>query len=89
MCVCVCVWTDIAPLYPVTILQSPDKFWFRGCKFQVKKCKEATGRVVMFRQMNITNSFTMEATFCGTTICRSVFMNSFVHNYGYLTKDLC
>ena len=24
----------------------------------------------MFRQLNISNSFTMEATFCGTTICR-------------------
>ena len=52
--------------------RAPDKFSFRGCKFAVRKSKEATGRVVMFKQLNISNSFTMEATFCGTNICRCV-----------------
>ncbi|XP_077868214.1 uncharacterized protein LOC100369281, partial [Saccoglossus kowalevskii] len=47
-------------------VKAPDKFSFRGCKFQVKKCKESTGRVVMWRQLGISNSFTMEATFCGS-----------------------
>ncbi|KAF6024177.1 hypothetical protein EB796_017508 [Bugula neritina] len=41
-------------------------FNFEGCKFHIRKCKESTGRVVMFRHFNIKNSFTMEATFCGT-----------------------
>ena len=52
-------------ILPVSVIQAPDKFSFRGCKFRVKRCKESTGRVVMWRQMNIANSFTMEATFCG------------------------
>lgn len=47
------------------LAQAPDKFSFSGCKFRVRKCKESTARVVMWRQMGITNSFTMEATFCG------------------------
>ncbi|XP_033121673.1 uncharacterized protein LOC117120721 isoform X2 [Anneissia japonica] len=46
--------------------KAPDKFTFRGCKFQVRKCKESTGRVVMWRQLGIANSFTLEATFCGS-----------------------
>ncbi|XP_076456524.1 uncharacterized protein LOC143290869 isoform X2 [Babylonia areolata] len=46
----------------------PDKFSFRSCKFQIRKCKESTGRVVMWRQMNIYNSFTLEATFSGTIL---------------------
>ncbi|XP_071941889.1 uncharacterized protein [Antedon mediterranea] len=46
--------------------KAPDKFTFRGCKFQVRKCKESTGRVVMWRQLGIVNSFTLEATFCGS-----------------------
>ncbi|XP_070209667.1 uncharacterized protein [Littorina saxatilis] len=46
----------------------PDKFAFRSCKFQIRRCKESTGRVVMWRQMNIYNSFTLEATFSGTII---------------------
>ncbi|XP_074656426.1 uncharacterized protein LOC141909731 isoform X2 [Tubulanus polymorphus] len=45
----------------------PEKFSLKGCRFHIRRCKEATGRVVMFRQMKILNSFTMEATFCGTT----------------------
>ncbi|XP_022106220.1 uncharacterized protein LOC110987635 isoform X8 [Acanthaster planci] len=46
--------------------EAPDKFSFHGCKFHVKRCKEATGRVVMWRELGINNSFTMEATFCGS-----------------------
>ncbi|KAJ1166476.1 hypothetical protein NDU88_006876 [Pleurodeles waltl] len=47
----------------------PDKFSFLGCKFKVQKSKEGTGRVVMWR-MGISNSYTMEATFCGSTLGR-------------------
>lgn len=53
-------------LFPWMMSQkAPDKFSFSGCKFRVRKCKESTARVVMWRQMGIANSFTMEATFCG------------------------
>ncbi|XP_031548835.1 cytosolic carboxypeptidase 2-like isoform X2 [Actinia tenebrosa] len=53
-------------LFPWMMSQrAPDKFSFQGCKFIVRKCKESTARVVMWRQLGIANSFTMEATFCG------------------------
>ena len=56
-------------LFPWLMAQrAPEKFSFSGCKFRVRRCKEATGRVVMWRQMNIKNSFTMEAAFSGTTL---------------------
>ena len=45
--------------------KAPDLFSFRECKFKVRKCKEGTARVVMWRQLGVANSFTMEATFCG------------------------
>ncbi|XP_031794961.1 cytosolic carboxypeptidase 3 isoform X1 [Sarcophilus harrisii] len=45
----------------------PNKFSFSACKFVVRKSKEGTGRVVMWK-MGIHNSFTMEATFCGSTL---------------------
>ncbi|XP_066556802.1 cytosolic carboxypeptidase 2 isoform X2 [Amia ocellicauda] len=44
-----------------------DKFSFKSCKFRVQKGKEGTGRVVMWR-MGITNSYTMESTFGGSTL---------------------
>ncbi|KAM9376096.1 cytosolic carboxypeptidase 2 [Pholidichthys leucotaenia] len=44
-----------------------NKFSFKSCKFRVQKSKEGTGRVVMWR-LGIKNSYTMEATFGGSTL---------------------
>ncbi|XP_067664488.1 uncharacterized protein [Haliotis asinina] len=56
-------------LFPWLMSQkSPDKFSYPSCKFHIRKCKESTGRVVMWRQMKIQNSFTLEATFSGTIL---------------------
>ncbi|XP_075131409.1 cytosolic carboxypeptidase 3 [Leptodactylus fuscus] len=46
---------------------SPDKFSFSACKFKVQRSKEGTGRVVMWK-MGIQNSYTLEATFCGSSL---------------------
>lgn len=35
--------------------------------FGVNKAKETTGRVVVFREFNVTNSYTLECSFCGPT----------------------
>ena len=42
-----------------------DVFNFADCAFAVQKAKESTARVVMWKEMNITNTFTLEASFCG------------------------
>ncbi|XP_032872401.1 cytosolic carboxypeptidase 3-like, partial [Amblyraja radiata] len=44
-----------------------DKFSFQSCKFHIKREKEGTGRVVAWR-LGVANSYTLEATFCGSTI---------------------
>ncbi|KAM4734629.1 cytosolic carboxypeptidase 2 [Anableps anableps] len=44
-----------------------NKFSFRSCNFRVQKSKEGTGRIVMWR-LGIKNSYTMEATFGGSTL---------------------
>ncbi|XP_051875848.1 cytosolic carboxypeptidase 2-like [Pristis pectinata] len=44
-----------------------DKFSFRSCKFHMKREKEGTGRVVAWR-LGVANSYTLEATFCGSTL---------------------
>ncbi|XP_055899495.1 cytosolic carboxypeptidase 2-like isoform X31 [Biomphalaria glabrata] len=46
---------------------TPEKFCYDSCKFKVQKSKEGTGRVVMWN-MGIMNSYTMEATFCGSSL---------------------
>ncbi|XP_069888429.1 cytosolic carboxypeptidase 2 [Dipodomys merriami] len=55
-------------VFPLMLSKNiPDKFSFHSCNFKVQKCKEGTGRVVMWR-MGIQNSYTMESTFGGSTL---------------------
>jgi len=42
-----------------------DIFNFADCAFAVQKSKESTARVVGWKELNITNTFTLEASFCG------------------------
>ncbi|ELT89711.1 hypothetical protein CAPTEDRAFT_104264, partial [Capitella teleta] len=55
-------------VFPVMLSRNaPDKFSFESCKFKVQKGKEGTGRIVIWNY-GILNSFTMEATFCGSSL---------------------
>ncbi|XP_028412237.1 cytosolic carboxypeptidase 2-like isoform X3 [Dendronephthya gigantea] len=55
-------------VFPMMMSQNcKDKFCFKRCKFRVQKSKSGTGRVVMWN-LGISNSYTMEATFCGSTL---------------------
>jgi len=40
-------------------------FRFFSCKFRIQKSKEKTARVVLWREFNIMNCFTLEASFQG------------------------
>uniref|UniRef100_A0A094ZI10 Cytosolic carboxypeptidase 2 n=1 Tax=Schistosoma haematobium TaxID=6185 RepID=A0A094ZI10_SCHHA len=53
-------------IFPAMLSKNiPELFNFDKCKFAVQKEKEGTGRIVMWRE-GIINSYTLEATFCGT-----------------------
>jgi len=45
--------------------KAPDFFKFSDCRFRIEKVKESTARVVVFREFNIVNAFTMEVSFFG------------------------
>ncbi len=47
--------------------ENSDMFGFEDSCFAVQKSKETTGRVVMWREFNLINSFTLEASFMGPT----------------------
>eukprot|EP00057_Strongylocentrotus_purpuratus_P017431 XP_011671905.1 PREDICTED: uncharacterized protein LOC582973 [Strongylocentrotus purpuratus] len=54
-------------IFPIILYNNAgEKFNYNNCKFKVQKSKEGTGRVVVW-QMGIMNSYTMEASFCGST----------------------
>ena len=44
-----------------------DNFSFDDCSFMVHKSKESCGRIVMWREFNLINSYTCEASFCVPT----------------------
>ncbi|XP_040985055.1 cytosolic carboxypeptidase 2 isoform X5 [Aquila chrysaetos chrysaetos] len=55
-------------VFPLMLSKNaPDKFSFPSCKFKVQKSKAGTGRVIMWR-MGVSNSYTMEAAFGGSTL---------------------
>ncbi|KAJ8402929.1 hypothetical protein AAFF_G00362430 [Aldrovandia affinis] len=55
-------------VFPLMMSKSvSDKFSYRSCKFRVKKSKEGTGRIAMWK-LGVANSYTMEATFGGSTL---------------------
>lgn len=43
------------------------QFSFENCKFRIQRSKEGTGRVVVW-MMGVANSYTMEASFGGSTL---------------------
>ena len=47
--------------------RAKELFNFDYCAFSMRKSKESTGRIVMYKEFQIKNSFTLEATFAGTS----------------------
>ncbi|KAJ3034568.1 Cytosolic carboxypeptidase 2 [Rhizophlyctis rosea] len=45
---------------------APSLFFFKRCQFKIQRAKEGTARIQVWRQLNLINSFTMEASFCGS-----------------------
>lgn len=52
-------------VFPMMFDRMSNHFNFHGSSFIVHKSKESTGRVVVWREFQLTNSFTCEASFCG------------------------
>ena len=48
-------------------------FSIDDCNFVVHKSREATARVVMWKEFNLINSFTLECSFCGPA--KGVYQN--------------
>jgi hypothetical protein len=53
-------------LVPKVLNKLVPGFSYDGCAYSVSKSKEGTGRVTVWKEFKIFNSFTMEASFAGT-----------------------
>ena len=52
-------------IFPYMLERQAEVFSYIDCAFSVQRSKEGTGRVVGWKELAITNSFTLEASFCG------------------------
>ena len=52
-------------LLPLLLQQKNRIFSFHDSHFRLEKSKEATARIVIYRELNVANSYTLEASFCG------------------------
>lgn len=54
-------------IFPMMFEKTYESVSFKDSSFLVTKDKESTGRVVVWREFNVINSFTLEASFCGAS----------------------
>ena len=52
-------------VFPYIMSKLCDFFSFEQCRFSMSKTKDGTARIAMYKELNIPNIFTMEASFCG------------------------
>jgi len=55
-------WTKVR-LLPRILARNNHVFDINACKFKVEKSKMGTGRVVVWKEYEVTNSFTLENSF--------------------------
>lgn len=54
---------NVEKLFPLVFSKNHQSFSFEDCNFNIQKDKESTGRVVVRREFNVVNSYTLEASF--------------------------
>ena len=70
-------------VFPLLLHQNASSiFSFSDCNFKVQRCKETTARVVVWREFQITNSFTVEASFAGSSVSGAHFTQSCLMSMG-------
>lgn len=67
---------------PKLMSEEDEMFRFFSCKFRVQRSKEKTARVVIWRQFNVMNCFTLEASFHG-------FFNKNRETKDFMTSHFC
>uniref|UniRef100_A0A7S1K7U0 Peptidase M14 domain-containing protein n=1 Tax=Vitrella brassicaformis TaxID=1169539 RepID=A0A7S1K7U0_9ALVE len=76
-------------VFPYLLSQAVEYFDFGDCNFRIQKAKEATARVVMYRELSISNSYTLEASFCGSDVDHHSGSHFNTTNYQHMGRMLC
>jgi len=77
-------------IFPRLLSKTSDCFCFDDCCWKIQKSKESTARVVAYRELTITNAFTLEASFCGAdfgSLADQHFTTRHLEEMGYMVCD--
>lgn len=58
-------------VFPRILWKISQNFSYNDCSFAIQKSKESTARVVVFKELGLLNSYTIEASFCGASFGRN------------------
>ena len=73
-------------LFPLMLHKNAkNRFNFEDCRFTITRSKETTGRIV-FRNMGITNSFTLEASYGGSNKGNKAYTHFNIRDYEQLGR---
>ena len=76
-------------LFPLMLHKNAkDRFNFEDCRFTMTRAKESTGRIV-FWNMGITNSFTLEASYGGSNKGHKAYTHFNTRDYEQLGRYWC
>ena len=76
-------------LFPLMLHKNAkDRFNFEDCRFTIQRAKESTGRIV-FWNMGITNSFTLEASYGGSNKGHKAYTHFNIRDYEQLGRYWC
>ena len=76
-------------VFPRMLWRNANVFSFADCSFKVSKQKENAGRVVVWRELGLTNSYTMEASFCGADFGRYANLHFSVAEFEEMGHYFC
>ena len=58
----------LCKVFPYMLSKSSEYFSYQDCRFVMQKSKEKTFRITLFKLLNVSNVYTLEASFCGGSI---------------------
>jgi len=76
-------------VFPRLLEKSADIFSFSDCVFGLQKAKEATARIVLFKELGILNSYTLEASFCGSDFGKYADCHFNTEHYQEIARHYC
>jgi len=80
---------EITRIFPMILSKICPLFSFASSRFGVQQCKESTSRVTIFKEMQIPNVFTLEASFLGCDVGEFAGMHMNQNNLRQIGRDVC